>query len=258
MPRWRRRAVDPLPEDWEDVVAARAPAWWDIPVAVRTAARDVIEHLVTAKRWEAAAGFDLTDEVRLVIAAQAALPVALLGGRERTYPNVRSIIVHAEAIASGEREGPVEGTIVDEDDWSSGEAGHDDEPITLAWSDVVWDLRHHRSGRNVVIHEFAHKLDMLDGWVDGTPPLGDESARRRWVEVCTREFRALRAGEPDPILREYAASDTGEFFAVATEAFFDRPVEMAELKPDLYGVLGAFFAQDPAARRPPVPREQAI
>lgn len=246
MPRWRRRAVDPLPEDWEDVVAARAPAWWDIPVAVRTAARDVIEHLVTAKRWEAAAGFDLTDEVRLVIAAQAALPVALLGGRERTYPNVRSIIVHAEAIASGEREGPVEGTIVDEDDWSSGEAGHDDEPITLAWSDVVWDLRHHRSGRNVVIHEFAHKLDMLDGTVDGTPPMAAD-LRERWIDVCTREFERVHELGDDHPLGEYAGEDPGEFFSVAAEVFFTRPDALVLDAPELYVLLAEYFTQDPAS-----------
>jgi MtfA peptidase len=99
------------------------------------------------------------------------------------------------------------------------------------------------------VHEFVHKLDMLDGMIDGTPPLDDEELQR-WVEVCTAEYRSLRAGHGDPLLSDYGATNPGEFFAVAAEVFFDQPVEMAELKPDLYGVLRDYFAQDPAARRP--------
>ena len=84
----------------------------------------------------------------------------------------------------------------------------------------------------------------------GTPPLIDDVQMRRWVEVCTDEYRSLRAGHGDSLLNDYGATNPGEFFAVAAEVFFDRPVEMAELKPDLYGVFRDYFAQDPAARRP--------
>lgn len=250
MPRWRRRTGGSLPDGWEDLVADLAPSWWAVPLEVRTAVRDVAEHLVATKRWEAAAGFDLTDQVRVVIAAQAALPVAGLAADVRRYPNVRSIIVHADAIPGGEREGPIPGTFVDEPvDGSSGEAGHDDEPITLAWSDVTWDLRHHRSGRNVVIHEFAHKLDMLDGVIDGTPPMAGD-ARARWIEVCTREFEAVRDQGDDHLLGSYAGEDPGEFFSVAAEVFFTRPDAMAADAPDLYDVLAGYFAQDPLRWEP--------
>jgi Mlc titration factor MtfA (ptsG expression regulator) len=239
-----------LPEEWEDLVAGCAPSWWDVPLEVRTAARDVVEHLLVAKRWEAAAGFRLDDEVRVVIAAQAALPVACLDPPVRGYPNVRSIIVHADAIPGGERAGPIEGTFVDDpDDGSAGEAGHDDEPIALAWSNVVWDLRHHRSGRNVVIHEFAHKLDMLDGTVDGTPPMPAED-RARWIDVCTHEFEAVREHGDDHLLGSYAGEDPGEFFSVAAEVFFTRPDAMATDAPDLYRALAGYFRQDPARWEP--------
>jgi Mlc titration factor MtfA (ptsG expression regulator) len=100
----------------------------------------------------------------------------------------------------------------------------------------------------VVLHEFAHKLDMLDGMVDGTPPLLDGAARRRWIAVCTAEYDLLRAGEGGDLLRGYAAVNPGEFFAVATEVFFDRPGELQSQKPALYDVMRAFYRQDPAAR----------
>ena len=230
-------------------MAVRVRTWWDVPVEVRTEARDVVEHLLASKRWEAAAGFDLTDEVRLVIASQAALMVLGLPVEDRSYPNVRSIIVHADPIAGGEREGPVEGTFVDDpDEWSSGEAGHDDEPITLAWSDVVWDLRHHRSGKNVVIHEFAHKLDMLDGTVDGTPPMA-AGLRERWIDVCTREFEAVQEQGDEHVLGDYAGEDPGEFFSVASEVFFTRPDALIGDAPELYEVLSGYFRQDPASWR---------
>jgi len=99
-----------------------------------------------------------------------------------------------------------------------------------------------------VYHEFAHKLDMLDGTVDGTPPLATDQARARWIEVCTTEYTRLRKGEGGPVLDEYGTVDPGEFFAVATEAFFDRPVELEAANPDLYEVLRDFYRQHPADR----------
>jgi Mlc titration factor MtfA (ptsG expression regulator) len=103
----------------------------------------------------------------------------------------------------------------------------------------------------VVFHEFAHKIDMVDGVADGMPRLSDRDSRMRWVEVCGREFQAVRRavaeGTPTP-LRDYAATNQAEFFAVATEAFFDIPVALQEARPELYGVLRQFYRQDPAAR----------
>lgn len=254
---WWRRARRTLPPDADVLLRKHVAEWQFLTADEREHLKDLTETLLATKSWEAARDFELTDAMCTVIAAQAALMV--LGLDLDHFRHVRAVVVHPTTVTvTTPRAGPVAGLMDDSPMELVGEAHGRQGPVLLAWDTVRRETIHRRTGRNVVIHEFAHKLDMLDGWVDGTPPLGDESARRRWVEVCTREFRALRAGEPDPILREYAASDTGEFFAVATEAFFDRPVEMAELKPDLYGVLGAFFAQDPAARRPPVPREQAI
>jgi Mlc titration factor MtfA (ptsG expression regulator) len=104
-------------------------------------------------------------------------------------------------------------------------------------------------GLNVVHHEFAHQLDLLDGTLDGTPPL-DDHLRPRWVRICTATFQALRA-RPDEVLRDYGGESPAEFFAVATEVFFARPLELADHHPELYEVLRAFYRQDPASRRRP-------
>jgi Mlc titration factor MtfA (ptsG expression regulator) len=130
-----------------------------------------------------------------------------------------------------------------------GDAHDDRGPVILAWDEARAAARRPGSGHNVVYHEFAHKIDMLDDIVDGTPPLG-RGDLARWVEVCTEAFTALRAGVDRPPLQPYGATNPSEFFAVATEAFFDVPVELERFEPDLYDVLRNFYRQDPAARRP--------
>ena len=119
------------------------------------------------------------------------------------------------------------------------------------WDAVERTGRHPESGHNVVYHEFAHKLDMLDGSADGTPPLHGRDDYRRWVEICAREYRALRAqakrGQRS-FLDAYGATSEAEFFAVATGQFFDAPVALRRHHPELYAVLEAFYRQDPATR----------
>ena len=122
-----------------------------------------------------------------------------------------------------------------------------DGPVFIAWDAAREGARHPERGHNVVYHEFAHKLDMDDGTVDGTPVL-DPAARPRWIEVCTAVYQQVRDGRAGPLLDDYAGVNPGEFFAVATEVFFDRPLELARAYPDLYDVLQAFYRQDPAAR----------
>jgi Mlc titration factor MtfA (ptsG expression regulator) len=129
-----------------------------------------------------------------------------------------------------------------------GEAHHDRGPVLLAWDEARFAARHRGRGHNVVLHEFAHKVDMLDGVVDGTPLLPDRAALDRWIAVCATEFELMRIGEAGPLIDDYAATDPGEFFAVATEVFFDRPIDLRDAKPDLYEVLLGFYQQDPAAR----------
>jgi MtfA peptidase len=243
----RRGDRSGLPAGWEDVTGSAVAHWGLLDGAERAQLGELMELLVRTKRWEAARGFELTDEIRVVIAAQASL--LILGLDIEYYRAVSSIIVHPTTMTlRGVRPGPAAGVVTDAPLAILGQAQHQRGPVVIAWDAARTDARHPERGHNVVFHEFAHKLDMLDDLVDGTPPLPDPTARERWIEVCTAEYRLLRAGAGGHLLRDYAMVNPGEFFAVATEVFFDLPGELLAQKPALYGVLRDFYRQDPARR----------
>jgi MtfA peptidase len=175
--------------------------------------------------------------------------VLILGLDTEYFGKVTNIIVHPSTFAiPGVRATAIHGMVDAGERPLLGEAHYGRGPILLAWDQVVAGARHRGRGHNVVFHEFAHKMDMLDGVVDGTPLLPSKVALDRWIAVCTAELELMRRGEAGPLLDDYGATDPGEFFAVATEVFFDRPIDCREIKPDLYEVLAAFYRQDPAAR----------
>ena len=236
-----------LPDDWEATLGRTMALWHLLDPDERERLGDRLEPIVVGKRWEAARGFTLTDDMRVVIAAQAAL--LILGLDVDAYRDVQSIIVHPTTVTlRGPRPGPASGLMTDEPMSVIGQAHGRRGPVIVAWDAARAGARHPERGQNVVLHEFAHKLDMLDDLIDGTPPLPDRAARRRWIEVCTAEYQMLRAGVGGHLLWAYAAVNPGEFFAVATEVFFTRPLEMREQKPALYEVLADFYGQDPATR----------
>ncbi len=130
--------------------------------------------------------------------------------------------------------------------------------VMLVWDVIKREAAHPRGGHNVVYHEFAHILDMFDGRADGTPLLHDREQYRVWAEVCTRVFYDLRQKMEKgrkTFLNDYAATNEAEFFAVATEYFFDRPVRMQKKRPELYRVLSEFYRQDTAARQMKVKKD---
>ena len=149
---------------------------------------------------------------------------------------------------AGEHAGPAVGTIAQRSLSVLGLTVPDRGPVVIAWDEAQMNARHPEHGHNVVFHEFAHKLDMLDGAADGVPPLADAEARERWIDVCTARTSASSRVRSTRLLDPYAGVSRSEFFAVVTEVFFDRPVELEDAKPDLYDVLRGFYRQDPAAR----------
>jgi Mlc titration factor MtfA (ptsG expression regulator) len=235
-----------LPDDWETIVTEHVAIWDALDGDEQAMLEGNADWLLRHKYWEAAQGFTLTDEIRVTLAMQAAVPI--LGLDVDEYREVSAIIVYPSAMLSrGVYAGPAAGTVTDGATPILGEAHDRRGPVIIAWDEAINSSRHPGSGHNVVYHEFAHKIDMLDGVVDGTPPLERDEQRRRWVEVCTAEFEALRAGTDDGFLDGYAAVSPGEFFAVVTESFFDVPIRFEAAKPDLYAVLRDFYRQDPAA-----------
>jgi Mlc titration factor MtfA (ptsG expression regulator) len=255
---WRLRDRQRLPDDWEARAAATVAHWHVLDTVERARLGELMAYLVARKRWEAARGFELTDEIRVVVAAQAAL--LILGLDVDCYRDVRSIIVHPTTMTQrGPRVSAVaKGVMTDAPLPILGQANDRRGPVMIAWDAARADARHPDRGHNVVIHEFAHKLDMLDNMIDGTPPLPDAAARQRWIAVCTAEYRRLRSGQGGHLLWSYAGVNPGEFFAVATEVFFARPAELEAEKPALYEVLRDFYRQDPSARlRRALARENA-
>jgi hypothetical protein len=130
-----------------------------------------------------------------------------------------------------------------------GEAWHQG-PVILSWADAKRGGAEGSDGHNLVLHEFAHKLDMLDGAVNGTPLLESREQVEQWKNVMTREYiqlsRSAALGVPT-VLSPYGATNPGEFFAVATEAFFERPAELASQHTELYDTLRGYYHQDPAS-----------
>ena len=240
----RRRG---LPEDWERIVDHNVAIWRVLDRDERDDLEAKADWLLRHKRWEAASGFALTDEMNVTIAAQAAL--LILGLTIDEYREVSAIVVHpSETRSHGTYAGPARGTVIDGDFPVLGEAHGNRGPVLIAWDEAHASARHPGRGHNVVFHEFAHKLDMLDHMVDGTPPLARRGDIDRWVAVCTEAYESLREGIDRPPLRSYGATNPAEFFAVATEAFFDVPLALHEHEPDLYEVLRDFYRQDPALR----------
>jgi len=211
----------------------------------------IMQVFLEEKLWEGCGGLDLTDEIRVTIAAQACL--LQLGLPHDYYRNVESILVYPSTVVPPEHQpgvfelvgSPVEASLpILGQAFTLG-------PVILVWDAVLHGARHPEQGHNVVYHEFAHKLDMLDGTADGTPPLAGGEQFKEWVAVCSREFlrlRSLAEKGHTTFLDSYGATNEAEFFAVATEEFFDRPLAIQEHAPDLYHVLRAYYRQDPAGR----------
>ena len=168
------------------------------------------------------------------------------------YRDVHSIIVYPSTVVrrGPQASGVLAGAVTEEPAALAGEARLHG-PMVIVWDQALAQARYPGRGHNVVYHEFAHKIDMADGAVDGRPAQRDGSASRRLAEVLAREFAALREGADEgrpTLLDTYGAVSAVEFFAVVTEAFFDMPMLLQAQHPDLYAVLAEFYRQDPAAR----------
>ena len=208
--------------------------------------RGLADAFLRTKSLEGAGGFELDEESRVVVAAQACLPILELG--IGAYDGWRSVVVYPGGFVS-------RGTSMDEmgveHEWEEPRSGESwsHGPVILSWEDVA--ASGHLEGYNVVIHELAHKLDMLNGDANGFPPLHAEMDGARWYRVFSEAFEDLCArvdGGEEPAIDDYAAEAPDEFFAVTSEYFFELPEVLDECYPKVYAELRAFYRQDPIDR----------
>jgi Mlc titration factor MtfA (ptsG expression regulator) len=242
--RRRRLLAQPFPDPWLDYLHRNVFFYQQMTAAEQAKLRDDLRVLIAEKNWEGCGGLHLTDEIKVTIAAQACLLTLAL--EPDSYARVASILVYPHGyLGPGERRGALE---VEFTEPRLGEAWYRG-PVVLSWADALQEGRRRQRGRNLVFHEFAHQLDMLDGAVNGIPLLGDAVQAQRWQEIMSAEYQRLvaaaEAGEAT-LLDDYGATDEAEFFAVATECFFTRPVAMHRRHPELYEMLSEYYRQDPA------------
>jgi Mlc titration factor MtfA (ptsG expression regulator) len=210
------------------------------------ALRELATLFLADKEFAGGQGLHVSDAMAVAIAAQACLPVLKLG--LHCYDGFKGIVVHADVVVAQREIVDDDGVVHAYEEELSGEA-MEGGPVMLSWQDVADAGSSAEIGYNVVIHEFAHVLDMRDGVADGVPPLPRRAARDQWCQVLDAAFEAFCAdvdAGTDTVLDPYGAESVGEFFAVAVEAFFVAPADFRDDQPQLYDLFKDYFAQDPA------------
>jgi MtfA peptidase len=254
--RQRRKKLQsaPFPPDWRRILEARMPVYKHLPEEDRREMEQGIQIFVAEKNFEGCGGLVITEEIKVCIAAYACL--LLLHRETDYYPALHSILVYPSTYFVHETR-YVGGGLVEEGSHARLGESWPEGAVVLAWDAVrLGPTPNGNQGHNLVLHEFAHQLDFEDGRADGAPQLGRGDAwplrkdrRATWARVFSADFENLRAsiqkGQPG-LLGEYAATNPAEFFAVATECFFERPHDLRAHHPQLYQELKQFFCQDPA------------
>lgn len=247
--RRRRAAItaEPFPEAWRATLASNVPYVAKLDDAERTELERLVQIFVAEKSFEGAGGLEMTDEIKITIAAQACL--LLLHRDSDVYPGLVSIVVYPAAYkARGVKRRGEGGVVLEGDEGRGGEAWNGGDLVVLAWDHVKRGARDVHDGHNVVLHEFAHQLDGEDGAMDGAPDLGEGSRYTAWARVLGDEYEELCARLRGSDIDAYGATNPQEFFAVITEMFFEKGPQMKRRHPELYEQLRAFYRQDPAAR----------
>lgn len=253
---WRKRSrrlrreelyQKPFPEAWDAILQDRFDLYPHLPAKVKRRMQGLTNVFLDEKNFEACGKLsEVTEEMKVLIAAQACL---LLVGLEKHnyFAKLQSILVYPEAFRNQVRR---RFSLPDEHDevmrlgesWGGGS-------VVLSWQSVLKGAQHDHDGQNVVFHEFAHQLDQVNGVANGTPTLTDREEYGRWYRVMSTAYQELleevEQHQRDSVLDGYGATNPAEFFAVATEAFFERAGELFEEHPDLYEEMKSYFGTDP-------------
>lgn len=227
----RRLARRDLPAAWAKLVDERLPFTKGMSPEQRARFLTHLKVFAWEKEWVGVEGIAITDEIKVVVAGAAArlarnLPLDV-------YDDLGTVIIHPGNLKEG-KDGIILGM------------AHRLGAVSLSWDSVKGGLANPQDGRDVALHEFAHAIDVADGDFDGTPPLEVMADRRAWAVACSAAFARLRKAAHSDIMRAYGATNEAEFFAVATEVFFEKPRQLARKEPALYAALARFYGFDPA------------
>ena len=246
--RRERLAREPFAAEWLRILEQRFPYYRLLSQEEQTRLRLLIRCFLDEVKFEGCGGLEMTDEIRVTIAAQAS--ILLLNRDEDVYPGLQSVLVYPTAYSVPSQHVDEIGVVHEGYDTHLGEAWERG-AVILSWDDVRRDTAEMSDGQNVTLHEFAHQLDQQDGAFDGAPLLDTHAHYRSWARILMKEYEALqRAAErgESGVLDQYGATDPAEFFAVVTEAFFEKPKALQTKHPELYAELRKFYRQDPAER----------
>jgi Mlc titration factor MtfA (ptsG expression regulator) len=253
--RRRRLREKPLPESWRSILEHKVGYFQCLTADEQAELCGHIQVFLAEKRFEGCGGLEVTDEIRVTIAALAC--VLLLHRDTDYFPLMRSVLVYPQHFFTELTTESDDGIVCEEIADREGESWHRG-PVVLSWEDVEHDAAAPDDGVNVVFHEFAHQLDSESGAEDGAPLLPERSMVGDWARILGREYERLIddvENRRPHLIDEYGASDPAEFFAVVSELFFEMPAALARHHPEIYELMRRFYRQDPAARlkacRPP-------
>ncbi|MEZ6123365.1 MAG: M90 family metallopeptidase [Planctomycetaceae bacterium] len=246
----RRKSVSgrKFPDTWETILSTNVLNRRFLTGEQRERLRRHILIFVSEKKWEGCGGVTLTDEMKVTVAALAGLMV--MGRQEDIYfDQVPSILIYPTGYVAPEVTAGRSGIVRQQQQARLGEAWWRG-PVVLSWSETLAGARGESPGRNLVFHEFAHQLDMMNGRIaDGTPPMETQDQFDRWISVLGPEFdrlvEACRRGHHG-IIDCYGATSPAEFFAVLTEAFFERGASLRDHHPEVYAVIRDFYRLETA------------
>jgi MtfA peptidase len=243
--RRKRLLAAPLLDDWRHIIQRNVAVYTLLPAAEQERLLEAARIIASERPFVGCGGLAITDEVKLTIAAQASL--LLLGEEGYYFDRIPTIFVYPNYQTTKTYRDLATAALVEEDVAIEGQV-LDQGEIRLSWDEVLYGGSDPADGENVVLHEFAHHLDRLDGEVGGTPPLPSEGERRRWIEVFDAELAQLRgdlAAGREVFLHEDAAENRAEMFAYSTELFFEQPLDLEELHAELFDCLHGFYKIDP-------------
>ena len=245
--RLRRAMAAPFPEEWVQFLERNVGIYRNLPMPLRLQLRLLIKQFLHQKHFSGAGGLEVRDEMRVTIAAQACM--LQLNRHGGLYPRLKYIILYPSAFVVTRSEVDGAGVVSHGrkgmlgESWQSGK-------VILAWDNVLHGARNFVDGKNVVLHEFAHQLDSETGSADGAPLLAGKSSYRSWAGALSGEFEELQKDahfRRRSLLDHYGATNPAEFYAVATETFFERPRRMAKHHRELFDVLKSYYRIDPRA-----------